>query len=134
MGACWLTNGSLSISICRTSGDDWYDRVWENSEETGEYWVPSNCSCLMDPILKFDMSAKFPLGMVAGSKPFEDCIVPLRGRPGMGAESNPFEDCIVPLRGRLGMEFNSDCFLISSNTPLARWLRLGLIVSSMDVS
>ncbi len=64
--------------------------------------------------LRFDMLMKFPVGI--------------------GAESKVLGVVIGPVRGGLGMEFISAAFLISSNTPLARWLLLGLTVSSIEVS
>jgi len=53
---------------------------------------------------------------------------------GIGAESKVLGVDTGPVRGGVGMGFISASFLMSSNTPLARWLLLGLIVSSMDVS
>jgi hypothetical protein len=53
---------------------------------------------------------------------------------GIGAESKVLEEGIRAEPGGLGMGSISASFLISSKTPLTRWLLLGLIVSSIDVS
>jgi hypothetical protein len=53
---------------------------------------------------------------------------------GIGAESKVLGVVMGPVRGGLGMEFISAASLISSKTPLARRLLLGLIVSSIEVS
>jgi hypothetical protein len=52
---------------------------------------------------------------------------------GIGAESLVLEG-FFPVLGGLGKPVCSDCFLISSKTPLVGWLFFGLMVSSMEVS